>query len=260
MSELLLQHQPDYWLLTLRRPEKRNALSVTLITEFLDALAAGRKAQCPALIVTGEGPAFSAGMDLEALQALAIQPAEVQLENSRLIARFFQELQEFPAPTIAAVNGHAVAGGCGLAILCDFTLSVPTAQLGFPEVKIGFIPALVAVGLIRQVGEKRARDLLLTGRLLSAEQAMQWGMVNELVDAGQLLTRAAELAATLGQNSLESLRRTKRLLQQLPGAPSAADWDLAVAANAAQRGTPDFREGIAAFLEKRQPRWPSRTP
>ena len=258
--ELHVERAAAFWRLTLQRPEKRNALTRTLLTALLDAFSEARAAACPALLIGGAGRAFCAGMDVTELQDLAAAGPVAHLADSQLLGRLFQELQDFPAPTIAAVNGHAVAGGCGLATLCDFTLSVPEARFGYPEVKIGFIPALVAVTLSRQVGEKRCRDLLLSGRLITAEQALQWGMVSELVDPERLQARAMELAVALGENSLESLRRTKHLLQQLQGLVPAAAWSLAATANAEQRTTPDFQEGVAAYLEKRRPRWPSRLP
>jgi methylglutaconyl-CoA hydratase len=167
----------------------------------------------------------------------------------------FRTLYDFPTVTIAAVNGPALAGGCGLATLCDFTLASSEARFGYTEVRIGFIPAIVSAFLVRQIGEKRARDLLLTGRILHAEEAFQLGLANEVVAAGKLLERARELAATLVQNCPTSLLSTKRLLKNFSAKELDRELDAAVEENARIRSTADFREGVSSFLEKRKPRW-----
>jgi len=159
--------------------------------------------------------------------------------------------------TIAAVNGAAIAGGTGLAVLCDFTLAVPEAKFGYTEVRIGFVPAIVSTFLLRQVGEKQARDLLLTGRIVTADEALRIGLINEIVPAEKLSSRAHELAAQLMENSPASLRLTKRLLNNHARADLDAQIEAAVRENAAIRSTADFREGITAFLEKRKPHWSS---
>jgi len=153
------------------------------------------------------------------------------------------------------VNGAAIAGGTGLATLCDFTLAVPEAKFGYTEVRIGFVPAIVSTFLLRQVGEKIARDLLLTGRLFDADEAKRMGLINEIVTADQLINRARELAASLLENSPASLRYTKRLLSDAARTELDMQIETAVRENAAVRSTADFREGITAFLEKRKPRW-----
>ncbi len=167
----------------------------------------------------------------------------------------FRRIYSFPKPMIAAVNGPAIAGGCAIASLADFTLAVPEAKFGYTEVRIGFMPAIVSVFLIRQVGEKRARDLLLTGRIFDAEEARQMGLVNEIVPQEKLLERARELATTLLGVSPTSLAYTKRLLREFTKAEMDRELDLAVEQNARIRSTADFREGLAAFLEKRKPAW-----
>ena len=156
---------------------------------------------------------------------------------------------------IAAVNGHALAGGCGIATLCDFTISAPEAKFGYTEVKIGFLPAIVSVFLTRQIGDKRARDLLLTGRLLPAEEAKQLGLVSEIVAPEKLIARAHEFAGQLSAASPSSLSRAKRLLVCAESAALDADLERAVLENARIRCTPDFKEGLASFLEKRKPVW-----
>jgi methylglutaconyl-CoA hydratase len=156
---------------------------------------------------------------------------------------------------IAAVNGHALAGGCGIATLCDFTLSVPEAKFGYTEVRIGFLPAIVSVFLARQIGDKRARDLLLTGRLVEAKEAKELGLVSEIVEPEKLMARATELTDYLVEVSPGSLSRAKRLLVTAEAAAVDADLERAVLENARIRCTPDFKEGVASFLEKRKPVW-----
>lgn len=172
------------------------------------------------------------------------------------MARLFYRLWSFPKPLIAAVNGAAIAGGCGIATLCDFTLAAPEVKFGYTEVRIGFIPALVSVFLERQVGEKVARELLLTGRLIDASEACRLGLVTRVVPVEQLLGAARVLAADLIANSPVALAATKRLLTSAGEAEVSRGLELAIAENAAIRQTADFREGLAAFLEKRKPQWP----
>ena len=240
---------------TLNRPEKRNAISATMIAELMTALQDLESGSERVAIITGAGKAFCAGMDLDALKSLATQSAEENLADARRTAGFFRRLWSFPKPLIAAVNGAALAGGCGIATLCDFTLAAPEAKFGYTEVRVGFMPALVSMFLERQVGEKVARDLFLTGRIVDAAEAKAIGLVTRVVPAEQLLAAASELAATLVANSPGSILATKRLLVRASEAEIDRRIELAVAESAAIRGTPDFREGLAAFLEKRQPRW-----
>src|SRR5204863_9223549 len=140
-------------------------------------------------ILTGAGKAFCSGMDLDNLKALLGRTPEQNLKDSETMVRLFRSLYEFPKITIAAVNGAAIAGGTGLALLCDFTLAVPEAKFGYTEARIGFVPAIVSTFLLRQVGEKQARDLLLTGRLFGAEEAARLGRVSEIVPPGGLMAR-----------------------------------------------------------------------
>src|SRR5258705_9003194 len=183
--------------ITLNRPDKRNAISYELIDDLLRALEEVKNSSAPVLILTGAGKAFCSGMDLDNLRALTGRTPQQNVEDSRKMANLFRSLYDFPKPTIAAVNGPAVAGGTGLATLCDFTLAVPDSKFGYTEVRIGFVPAIVSTFLLRQVGEKIARDLLLTGRLFDASEALRIGLVNEIVSPENLLSRAGELAAPL---------------------------------------------------------------
>jgi len=241
--------------ITLNRPERRNAISFDLIDDLLRALDDVAKSEAIILIVTGAGKAFCSGMDLDNLKSLLGRSAEQNLQDSQSMVQLFRSLYEFPKVTIAAVNGAAIAGGTGLALLCDFTLAVPEAKFGYTEVRIGFVPAIVSTFLLRQVGEKQARDLLLTGRLFDAEEATRMGLINEIVPAENLLARARELAALLMENSPSSLRATKQLLTDHARAEIETQIEAAVRENAAIRTTADFREGISSFLEKRKPVW-----
>jgi methylglutaconyl-CoA hydratase len=254
-STLLLDIKDNVATLTLNRPDKRNAISTTMIAELLTALDEIEKSHARVGIVTGAGTAFCSGMDLEMLAAIAQQsPAENQ-EDSRRIAKMLRRIWSFPRPLIAAVNGPAFAGGCGIATLCDFTLAAPEARFGYTEVKIGFLPAIVSVFLTRQIGEKRSRDLLLTGRIIGAAEAKEFGLVSEVVPAERLLDRAHELAGTLIEASPSSLSRAKRLLISSELAGVDHDLERAILENARIRCTPDFKEGLASFLEKRKPVW-----
>ena len=241
--------------ITLNRPDKRNAISFELIDDLLRALKKVEESDAIVLIVTGAGKAFSSGMDLDNLKELIGRSPEQNVKDSETMVRLFRALYEFPKVTIAAVNGAAIAGGTGLALLCDFTLAVPEAKFGYTEVRIGFVPAIVSTFLLRQVGEKRARDLLLTGRIISAEEAARMGLINEIVASENLITRARELAALLMENSPTSLRATKKLLNDHARAELDLQIEAALRENAAIRTTADFREGVLSFLEKRKPMW-----
>jgi methylglutaconyl-CoA hydratase len=241
--------------ITLNRPDKRNAISYELIDDLLAVLKEVADSSALVLILTGAGKAFCSGMDLDNLKALVGRTPEQSLQDSDIMARLFRSLYDFPKPTIAAVNGAAIAGGCGLATLCDFTLATPEAKFGYTEVRIGFVPAIVSTFLLRQVGEKHARDLLLTGRIIEAEEAHRIGLINEIVPADKLTERARGLASQLMENSPASLACTKRLLSEHARVELDRQIQSAVRENAAIRATSDFREGVSSFLEKRKPRW-----
>ena len=241
--------------ITLNRPEKRNALSFEMIGEFLAALDEIEKSDALVVIFTGAGQAFCAGMDLEELKSLTGKSPAENLEDSKRMAQLFRRLYDFPKPTIAAVNGAAIAGGTGLATVCDFTLAVPEAKFGYTEVRIGFVPAIVSSILVWQVGHKIARDLLLTGRVFDAAEARQLSLVNGVVAPESLMSRARELARQLMEISPTSVRLTKRLINGFIRDVLDRQTEEAVAENAAIRQTADFHEGVNSFLEKRKPRW-----
>lgn len=258
-STLKFERDGQIVTLTLNRPDKRNAISTPMIEDLFATLgAAEADKNVRVVILTGAGKAFCSGMDLETLQALAKQTLDQNLEDSRRMAKMFQLVYSFRKPLITAVNGAAIAGGCGLATLSDFTLAVPGAKFGYTEVRIGFIPALVSVMLRRQVGEKHARDLLLSGRLIDAAEAFRLGLVTELVPPDDLMKRAREVANMLIEASPTSLALTKRLLLRYDEKEVREELELATRENAQIRATEDFREGLASFLEKRPPKWTGR--
>ncbi len=207
------------------------------------------------VILTGQGKAFCAGMDLGELQELAKETQEKNIEDARRLSKMLYRLYSFPKPVIAAVNGPAIAGGCMLATLTDFTLAVPEAKFGYPEVKLGFMPALVVVFLRRQVADRAARALLLTGRIIGAAEAYRIGLVTEIVPPEKLMDRAHEIASELIAASPTSITRTKNFMLGFDDATLQSELEQAINANADIRSTPDFKEGIASFLEKRSPKW-----
>lgn len=254
-STLILEFSGEIAQITLNRPDKRNAINTQMIAELQSALDTIEKSHSRVVIVTGAGKSFCAGMDLEMLAAITKQsPAENQ-DDARRIAKLLRRIWSFPRPTIAAVNGAAYAGGCGIATLCDFTLAAPEAKFGYTEVKIGFLPAIVSVFLTRQIGDKRSRDLLLTGRLIEATEAKEFGMVTEVISGEQLMNRTLALADDLIAASPSSLTRAKQLLTSAAAAGVDHDLERAILENARIRCTPDFKEGVASFLEKRKPVW-----
>ena len=262
MDPILVSDAGPIRTITLNRPEFRNALSPAMqyaLIAALDDAAAARSVRV--VVITGAGSAFCAGLDLSALkrvemvQETSSPEAKELADNTHRFSRILRTIYELPKPTIAAVNGHAIAGGTGIATVCDFTLAIPEAKFGYTEVKIGFVPAVVSVYLSMQVGERRARELLLTGRLFTAEYAHRLGLVTEVVEPADLMARVHVLAETLIANSPTSLQDTKALL-----ADQHREWldrgiEMSLTASVESRRTPDFLEGITAFLEKRKPEW-----
>jgi len=241
--------------ITLNRPERRNAMTVEMQMELIAAMEEAAASDCRVVVFAGAGEGFCAGLDLSALRAMNGKSAAEHTADAERIAQLFRTLYELPKPTISLVHGAAVAGGTGLATMCDFTLAAPRAKFGYTEARIGFVPAVVSAFLVLQIGEKQARDLLLTARLFTSEEALRLGLVNEVVDAERLETRMLELVGVLKANSPEALSATKRLLRAQNKAWLDSAIAEALAANAEARATHDFREGVAAFLEKRKPVW-----
>ena len=254
-STLTLASEDHVSTLTLNRPEKRNAISREMIEELHRSLQEIELSPARVVILAGAGPVFSSGMDLNYLQEFpSLSKADIWAD-ARRIAGLFRRLWGFPKVLIAAVHGPAIAGGTGLATLADFTLASPEARFGYTEVRIGFMPAIVASFLVRQIGEKAARGLLLSGKLIGAEEACRIGLVSEVVPADKLMERAKGLAQELASLSPLALVHTKRLIVGFSERELDRELEQAIAASAEMRGTADFREGISAFLEKRKPVW-----
>jgi methylglutaconyl-CoA hydratase len=243
--------------ITLNRPEKRNALSPALIVELIAALEEAESGDCGAVVLAGAGPAFCAGLDFDYLRASHGRTPEQDRRDSERIAYVLRLLYDFPKPVIAAVNGPAIGSGMSLATIPAFTLATPWARFALNEVRMGFVPAVGASFLLRQVGEKRTRELLLTGRMLKAQEAMQMGLVTEVVAAEELMQSAQSLAQTLLLNSPQAMHALKQLLARHSHRQLDEEIEDAIEVNAQQRSTADLEEGIKAFLEQRRPEWPS---
>jgi len=254
-TTIQLANDPSVTTVTLNRPDKRNAISFQLVDELMHAFDEIENSGAQVLILTGAGKAFCAGMDLDELKSLTGKTHDENVRDSARMAEMFRRLYEYTLPTIAAVNGAAVAGGTGLATMCDFTLSVPEAKFGYTEVCIGFVPAIVSSILVWQVGHKIARDLLMTGRLFDAAEAYRYGLVNELVELPKLTERTQELAKQILANSPSSVRATKKLINSFIAKQLDQQIADAIQDNARIRTTADFREGVSSFLEKRPPKW-----
>lgn len=241
----------------LDRAGKRNALDGATVTELKDAFtrAAGDNA-VKVVVLKAEGKVFSAGADLRYLQQLQGNSYEENLADSRALMDLFEQIYKHPKLVIAQVQGHAIAGGCGLATVCDLCYAVPEAKFGYTEVRIGFIPALVSVFLVSKIGEGRARELLLTGRLIEAREAESMGLINGVIDAGQMESRVYEKALLYAEStSAQSVALTKYLLSAARGLDTDHSLALAAEMNAKARGTADCQKGINNFLEKKKIIW-----
>lgn len=261
MSELVLYDcRPPVAILTLNRPDKRNAISRALI----DALAAAveRAAADPAargVVLTGAGNVFCAGMDLGELAESIDRPgdADTVWDDALRLARVYDRIYTLPKPTVAAVNGAAVAGGAGLVTVCDLAVAVPEARFGYPEVRRGLVAAIVMPHLLRHVGERAGRYLLLTGDLIDAAEACRVGLVNAVVPGPQLLERAAEWGRSLAEGGPQALAATKALLHRF--SRQALSVEEAAHASAAPRFTEECRQGLRAFFAKQPAPWAGRS-
>ena len=252
MSTPLLQSLHEGVLtLTLNRPEKRNALSGELVAALASALAeAELDGAVRVVCIRGVGKDFCAGADLrELLDSADRSPAENEAEALRLGA-IFLALRALPKPVVAVVAGRALAGGAGLATACDLVVMAESASLGYPEIQRGFVPAMVTTMLRRLVGERVAFDLVATGRVLRASEALQLGLVSYVVQDRALQDEAERLLRALTASSLSALAMTKRLLYEQDGLSFEDGIALGARVNAAARATPDFRQAIARFLDR----------
>jgi methylglutaconyl-CoA hydratase len=255
MSDLVLySHRGPAAVVTINRTDKRNALSRALIAALFDAFR--RAADDPAarcVILTGAGPAFCAGMDLDELRGTLGADADKVWNDATSLSTLYDVIYTLPKPTIAAVNGAAVAGGAGLVSVCDLAVSVPEAKFGYPEVRRGLVAAMVMPHLLRHVGERAARYLLLSGELIPAEEALRIGLINTVVDAQYLTISVDALAMSLAEGGPRALAHTKDLLRRCSKQSMSVE-ELA-RGSAEPRLTDECRDGLAAFFEKQPAPW-----
>ena len=236
---------------TLNRAEKRNAInaaSVELLHGFLEQ--ADLDADVRVVVLRGAGKDFCAGADLDELLASAEHTPDQNEASAYGLGQIFERIRSLPKPVLALVQGRALAGGAGLATACDLVIAGASAHFGYPEIQRGFVPAMVATLLHRAAGEKTALDLILTGRLLDAEEARAAGLVSRVVPDAELDVEGMTVARRLGDSSATALALTKRLFFELEGKSFAEGIELGARVNAVARGTPDFREAIARFLRQ----------
>ena len=237
-------------LIFLARPEKRNALNPVLVKSLKDILIEFVKNDVvKSIIITGEGNSFCAGADLEYLKSISTNSTIENYNDSKSLAELFIMIYEYPKPTIAAVNGAAIAGGCGLASVCDFIVAHPEkSEFGYSEVKIGFIPAIVSIFLIKKVGEGLARQLLLEGDNISGQRAYELGYVNYLAE--NVMDESISLAKNINKNSVESLKLTKQMINNISNLSAKEAVNYCIGLNTISRSTNDFKSGIEKFLNK----------
>lgn len=243
--------------ITLNRPEKRNAFNYELVAELKSAFQLlYNDIHCKIIVLRARGEVFSAGADLGYLKSLQSNTFEDNLADSNHLMELYELIYHGPKVSISLIEGHAIAGGCGLATLTDFSFAVPAARFGYTEVRIGFIPAIVMVFLARKIGEGKARELLLTGDLMSAEEALRYGLINFVVNADEIAGAVHQFAIKLIENcSAESLATTKKMLARVQDLPYEQALRYAAEQNAHARGTADCQRGIAAFLNKEKMQW-----
>jgi methylglutaconyl-CoA hydratase len=243
--------------ITLNRAEKRNALSPELVSALFKAFTLAEEDNSAKVIVLRAiGEAFCAGADLAYLQQMQGFSYEENLSDSNELKDLFLKIYQVKKVVIAQVQGHALAGGCGLANVCDFVFAVPEAKFGYTEVKIGFVPAMVLVFLIRKIGEQRARHLLLSGELVQGAEAMKFGLVNFIVAKDQLSISVTEFAQKLiGNNSGNAMALTRQLIDNVQNLGLSDALALAARTNVEARSSQDCKRGIAAFLNKEKLDW-----
>jgi methylglutaconyl-CoA hydratase len=253
---VIIQRYKRHVVLTLNRPGSRNPLPYRPEDGLLPILKTLEKDDAiRAVVITGAAPTFCSGMDLNGLKALQKASKRQNLADAKQIRAFFEFLRTYPKPTIAAVNGPAVAGGVGLVLLCDAAIWAENASVCFSEVKIGFIPALVGVYAQRLLGARQAQELLLSARTIKPDEALRLGLAQEVVPDKDLLTRAEAWAERFCAVSPDAVALTKCLLGTTQELPLEKALDEATKVNAEARSTPAAQEGIASFLEKRLPKW-----
>ncbi|NVK83922.1 MAG: enoyl-CoA hydratase/isomerase family protein [Cytophagia bacterium] len=243
--------------ITLNRPDKRNALNEQVVRELKQAFSkAAEDSEAKVIVLAARGSAFCAGADLAYLQQLQQNTFEENLSDSNHLKELFYQIYTHPKVVIAKIQGHAIAGGCGLATVCDFSFAVEEAQFGYTEVRIGFIPAIVKVFLLRKIGEGKAKELLLSGELISAVEAKDFGLINKVVKEDELDTTVSDFAKMLvKKNSGQSMQFTKQMIARVQEMSLEDGLNHAAEQNAKARASEDCQKGIAAFLNKEKPNW-----
>ncbi len=236
---------------TMNRPEKRNALNDDLVSALKSSVRrAHDDHDIRAVILSGAGPDFCAGADLSALQKIANASVAENLDDARSLMELFTLLREVRVPIISAVRGRALAGGCGLALGCDLVIAEAEARFGFPEVKIGFVPAMVMTILRRNVSEKKAFELISLGKEISAIEAASFGLINRAVDASQFEEEVNKLAGSLAKLSTSAIALSKQLLYKIDSLPFGEALESGVDVNVTARMSDDCKKGIARFLNR----------
>ncbi len=251
MPEILIENNGSVRTVTLNRPDKRNALNDELIAALKDALReADADESLRAIVIRGSGKDFCSGADLSALQRIATASYEDNIEDARSLAELFALIRSVRVTVIAAVHGRALAGGCGLALGCDLVVAGESARFGFPEVKIGFVPAMVAAILRRNLGEKKSFELLTQGFEFTAAEALQFGLINRIVPDDELAAAVMDFANVYTKVSGSAVAMTKRLLYDIDADTYQTAIEKGVTVNATARMTDDCQKGIAKFLQK----------
>ena len=241
--------------ITLARPEKKNALDQTMATELHTALLSlDADSEVHVVLLAADGDDFCAGADLEALESLIEASRDELTSDAKALGRVFLAMRAMTKPVVAAVRGRALAGGAGLATACDMVLAHENAQFGYPEVRVGFVPAMVMNMLRRSVGEKRAFDLAVTGRLISAREAVELGLASRLIIAEEWTSGIESTAEMLAKLPSNAVQMTKRLFYELDGRHFEDGIALGVETNVAARETEDFKEGVRRFVRRSRQR------
>jgi methylglutaconyl-CoA hydratase len=257
MGYVKVEYKDSLGIIVLDRPEKRNALNADFVSELIGVFEElENNDQVKIIILRANGDVFSAGADLKYLQELQKFTYEENVADSKLLASLFLKIYRLRKVVIAEVQGHAIAGGCGLISVCDFVFAVNEAKFGYTEVKIGFVPAIVMVFLLRKLGETHVKELLLSGYLVTAQKALEFGLINKIIDKKDLSTFVESYACDLVRNnSANSLAVTKQLIDRVQSMDLDTAIDLATKSNATVRNSEDCKRGIAAFLNGEQIFW-----
>ena len=252
MPVVLIEKQtPQITVVTLNRPDRRNALTIELLTELQAAIKiASEQPEQRVLILQGAGAAFCTGLDLKEAADHTKAHATAEMVANSVVA-----ISQTRLITIAAVHGAAVAGGAGIMSACDFVVAAERTKIGYPEVRRGLVAGLVMTFLRRQVGERNMRELLLGSELIDAERAKEIGLVNRVVARDDVMSEAQKFAQSVLQGAPDVLAHTKALIEELWSSSVKEDVDLALKYHLEARESDEAREGIAAFNEKRKPRW-----